>query len=137
MDKKVKVIIKIPNGSGGRTGWAKIITGADDSKKGGFALLGEFLSEGESLLPQGAVLAFCHPSGSARHPQKYINFSTVRADGSLEEDVSGFDSLQESVSMVERAQELLGTQSRADANPLAGFTDDEIQAEYLRRFSSP
>lgn len=62
----VRVRISLGTASGGRTGWAKQLTGIDATQRGGYAFLGDFLREGLYDLPVGTLILDVFPNGSAR-----------------------------------------------------------------------
>ena len=66
MVQTVRVKMMKPRGSGRRMGWNKLVTGVDDSQKGGYSLVGEFLEERQYDLATGAVVVGQMPIGSAR-----------------------------------------------------------------------
>ena len=66
----VRVRISLGTASGGRTGWAKQLTGVDATQRGGYAFLGDFLREGLYDLPVGTLILDVFPNGSPRRPGK-------------------------------------------------------------------
>jgi hypothetical protein len=58
-----------PTGSGGRTGWAKLIKAVDETQpKGAKQYVGEYLLQGENYLPaKKHVIIQNHPDGSAKY----------------------------------------------------------------------
>ena len=66
MTDKIRFTAKKPKGTGRRVGWIKVVSGVDDSKRGGYAFEGQFLKEGQVELEIGSVLVGSFPVGSAR-----------------------------------------------------------------------
>lgn len=64
------------HGKQARKGWLKNVTSIDRSQRGGFALVGPWLHEGEAQLPVGAVVVESHYDGDCR-------VSVVAFDGAL------------------------------------------------------
>ena len=137
---KARVQIDIPTASGRRQGWCKLVTGIDRSKRGGWAILGDFLNEGETDLKVGAVIATMAPVGSAKNGGKEVIVEIVQPDGL--ETVRGegcasdgyFDlwkKLPTLLDCIEVAMTLRPEGTSGD--PFAPFTDEELAAELQRR----
>ena len=107
---KVIVNINIDTASGNRRGWAKALNRVDPDQKGGYALIGEFLKDGEALLEVGSIIADCRPTGSVKSPRKEIHFGIVTSKGEIDWQAPTFLTPQESESMKNFAQEMLDAQ---------------------------
>lgn len=69
-------------------GWAKLVTGIDRSKKGGYAVLGGFLPLGaQSDVPDGSIVVLCWPDRdcmvceATEKAEDNDNLSSVMPDG--------------------------------------------------------
>jgi hypothetical protein len=135
----VRVYIDIPTASGRRKGWWKHVSGVNRTAKGGYAVSGEFLDEGQVDLPVGAVLVRCSPEGSVKNGWKaarvYImqpdGLQVVRGDGC---DRDGdFDLWKETPALLDTIEQALDLRPQDTSNPLAGFTVEELRAELETR----
>jgi len=79
--EKIRVAISHAVASGRRTGWAKLVTGVDRTKKGGYAILGGFIDEGEVDLDANSILVRMIPEGSVKHASKEIQVQRVTDAG--------------------------------------------------------
>jgi len=146
---QVRITITKPTGSGRRVGWVKLVTGIDRTQKGGFALQGEFLNEGEQDLPAGAVQVRCSPNGSAKSGDK--EYACRNVGGSLlsEEDgkwSAGYDQCSPTFLDVVQGKLNVALQiqgaAKATLDPavldsildgLKRYTDEQLIAELERR----
>jgi len=125
------MIIEIRNetNSGRRTGWTRRVTAVDVTKSNGYAFEGEFLNEGEVDLNPGDVLIQKNPMGSVKNAWHEGVCIVVDNNGNLHDVGDKYDWKEQFLSFRNLVAEQLGTQQ----NPLAGFSDEEITAEYQRR----
>lgn len=89
---KVRFIPSIPTSSGRRRGWLKLVSGIDRSQSGGYAILGEFLSEHEMELPIGGVVVRCSPAGSVKNGYKEYDFGVITSKGRIKYDSRDYTS---------------------------------------------
>lgn len=66
----VRVRISLGTASGGREGWAKQITSIDNTQRGGYAFLGNFLRPGLYDMAPGTLVLDVYPNGSIRNGGK-------------------------------------------------------------------
>jgi len=82
----MRITYQKPTASGRRTGWAKHVTGVDQTKTNGYAFEGEFLDVGESDLPLGAIVVEQYPTGSVRNGNPEGRIYRVTDEGLREID---------------------------------------------------
>ena len=124
----IKVRIEKTYESGKRKSWHKALISIDDTKKNGYAFLGDFLPEGEKELPLNTVILEVYPTGSVARSGQSAILSLVQADGSLLEQCD-LDWRKENISIKNMAKELL----KQKINPLANYSIAELRAEINRR----
>jgi len=136
----LRTTIEKPTGSGRREGWWKRVTGIDRDKSGGWAILGNFLNDGEQDLPVGAVLVCCDPRGSARHSWKGVSVHLATPKG-LElikgegcDEYGDFNLRKQLPSLLDCIELAMDLRSpNEDDGPLSPFTNEELLAELARR----
>ena len=112
--------------------WAKILTGVDRSKSNGYCFEGQFVSPGtKQELNLGTYILNYGSFGSARKHKQAIKLFIVTAEG-LEAVFEDYNlNINWALDVRDRIADLLDTEK---PNPMAGFPDDELRAEFDRRF---
>lgn len=64
--------------------WAKIVRKIDRSKRGGYALAGPWIEDGQTDVQPGTVIVYCYVGGSRRRPVR-LYYVVVVEDGVLRE----------------------------------------------------
>ena len=77
----IRVYYTKPTASGGRKGWAKIVTGIDETKDYGYQFEGDFLRDGEQDLPEDTVIVEQVPDGSVKNNWKRWQIILVKGVG--------------------------------------------------------
>ena len=124
--------------SGRRESWMKHVTGCDASKTNGYAFDGDFLKASREVdLPVGAILIRVDPEGSVKNNWQSGHVFRLQADGELDELTEGNldwrDDFLTIRDIVFAAISGESEESKEPANPLAGFSTEDLLAELRRR----
>ena len=106
----------------------RTVTSVDVTKTNGYAFTGEFLQDGEHDLEIGTVVLQIEAGGSYRHPETEAVVYRVQKNGELVE----FARLNYKTQFISLRDEIANLLNQKP-NPLAGFTDQQIRDEMLRR----
>lgn len=137
MATEQKVIVVVPEAEKwARKSWAKRLTRIDTSKANGFAFEGDWLQVGRKAeLPVGAVVLSFSLAGSRNRAFPIAKIFRVTAEGEFEvvAETRGDDW---ALDLRDKAAEMVNAPAAPAsevANPLAGFSTEELIAELARR----
>jgi hypothetical protein len=74
----VRVYIETQIGSRGRRSWTKAVTAVNPRGRFGYSFLGKFLDDGQTDVPEGAILVHNSPKGSTIKPRTKWTWTRVR-----------------------------------------------------------
>lgn len=106
MRNNVKINWEAEHASGNRKSWAKTVTGLT-SGGGSKGLVGEYLREGEQLIPDGTIVIEVYATGSVKHGSQEVEIYRVTHDGLYETNGKRYDWKKQQVSFREYVAELL------------------------------
>lgn len=138
---KVRIRPEVESNSGRRRGWIKMVTAVDADAKNGYGVHGDFLTEDREVeVEVGAILLRVDPEGSVKNSWQSAHVFRVIDDGEFEELTPDYDNLNWKNDFLSVRDILLKAlmpppveSNDNDSNPLAGFSDDELWAEFVRR----
>lgn len=136
MATEQKVIVEVPAAEKwAKKSWAKKLTRIDTTKANGFAFEGDWLQVGRKAeLPVGAVVLSFSQAGSRNRPCPIAKIFRVAEDGV--EEVLAVQGDDWALDLRDKAAELVNAPAAPasePANPLAGFSTEELIAELRRR----
>ena len=115
-----------------RGGWVKEVVGVDDTQRGGYAFVGDFVNgatKGLSECKDGYYLV-CTVGGSRKHPVKFV--SLWKVSGDKVERKTGWAAGDDWALQLRVTVKEIIEQPKED-NPLAEYSTERLLAELRRR----
>ena len=129
IDLEKAILSGIDNATRYNGGWVKSVTGLDQTKTNGYSVIGKFQKSGVQWFDPGLYLD-CSKGGSRKNQEIIHSLIMLKADGSIELLQQEMNNSSWAVALWDEIEKNLGGEK---ANPLAGFSTDELIAELKRR----